>query len=102
MSNEVRETRDEKIMIRLTKEVKDDLAAIAKELGISVSALAAYVLGDYVRRTKLATQEVVVELARLLAQRANKEIPDDFIREIANREVHASFSSRVREGFPPR
>jgi antitoxin component of RelBE/YafQ-DinJ toxin-antitoxin module len=96
MANEERKTRDEKIMVRLTEQVKNDLAAIAQEMGISVSALAAYVLGDYVRRTKWATQEVAAELVKSLVERANKEVPDEFIREVVSREVHASFSSRDR------
>ena len=44
--------RDEKIVIRLTEEIKQEFQNTAEELGMTISALGSYIIGDYLRRLK--------------------------------------------------
>lgn len=44
--------RDEKIVIRLTEEVKTDFQKMADDLGMTISALGSYVIGRYVKEEK--------------------------------------------------
>lgn len=41
--------RSEHVMIRLTKDMKERFAEISKQRGMSVSAMAAYVIGTFVQ-----------------------------------------------------
>lgn len=44
--------RDCKVMIRLHEDVKNDLQLSAEEYGLSMSAFAAFVIGQYLRNQK--------------------------------------------------
>lgn len=44
--------RDEKVVIRLTDDVKNEFQEVAGTMGMTISALGSYVIGDYLRRLK--------------------------------------------------
>ncbi|MFB7138010.1 MULTISPECIES: hypothetical protein [Terrabacteria group] len=44
--------RDEKLVIRLVESVKEDFQAYSEELGMTMSALGSYVVGEWIRQQK--------------------------------------------------
>ncbi|MBY6270396.1 hypothetical protein [Parageobacillus thermoglucosidasius] len=44
--------RDDKVIIRLRSDVKEEFQRIADELGMTISALGSYVIGKFVRENK--------------------------------------------------
>lgn len=70
--------RDEKIIIRLTEDVKGEFQMLAEELGMTISALGSYVIGAYVReqKNKMAFQEKMIspmmqELSRMSVEKVD-------------------------------
>lgn len=55
--------RDEKVVFRLTEDIKQEFQTVAEGLGMTISALGSYVVGDYLRRLKneKAFQEKLIE-----------------------------------------
>jgi hypothetical protein len=55
--------RDEKVVIRLRADVKEEFQRMAEELGMTISSLGSYVIGKFVRENKksAALQEKMIE-----------------------------------------
>lgn len=51
--------RDEKVVIRLTDDVKAEFQTVAESMGMTISSLGSYVIGDYLRRLK--NDKVIME-----------------------------------------
>lgn len=67
--------REEKIMVRLSKSIKDDFQALAEEHGMTMSALAAYVIGQFVRTQKRVVDPMAQEMAAV-AKKAIEQVVD--------------------------
>lgn len=44
--------RDEKVVIRLTPEIKQEFQSMAEEYGMTISALGSYCIGKFIRQQK--------------------------------------------------
>jgi antitoxin component of RelBE/YafQ-DinJ toxin-antitoxin module len=73
--------RDEKVIIRLTEEVKTKFQNIAERYGLTISALGSYVIGEYVARIERneEMQEKIFEtmlkdMEGMVAQDAEKSL----------------------------
>lgn len=55
--------RDAKIIIRVSEDMKEDFQTMAEDMGITMSGLASYVLGNFMREEKLkrSMQEKMLE-----------------------------------------
>lgn len=77
--------RDEKLIIRLTDDVKDEFQTIAEGMGMTMSALGSFVVGDFVRRTKdeKVMREKMMEVAsdKMTAAIAEMFADPDFDRK---------------------
>lgn len=60
--------RDEKIMVRLSAEIKDEFQRLAEEHGVTMSALAAYVIGQYVRTQRRVIEPMTQQMAEVARQ----------------------------------
>jgi len=60
--SEYKMARDEKVIIRLTDDIKSEFQQIAEEMGMTISALGSYVIGAYIReqKNKVAFQEKMI------------------------------------------
>jgi len=60
--------REVKVIVRLTAEKKEEFQRLAEELGITMSALGAYVIGNFLRTQKKVLDPLVVEMAGVAKQ----------------------------------
>jgi antitoxin component of RelBE/YafQ-DinJ toxin-antitoxin module len=65
--------REEKVVARMTAEMKEKIQEIAQDRGITMSALIAYVLGSYVQQeefkkemTEKALSNLVPEISKMI------------------------------------
>jgi len=54
--------RDEKVMIRLSSDVKKEFQALANEYGMTMSAMAAFVIGQFVRTQRRVVEPMVQQV----------------------------------------
>lgn len=75
--------RDERIIIRLRSDVKEEFQQIAEELGMTISALGSFVIGKFVRENKknAALQEKILE--PVIHEMARSFVEDDKEMELA-------------------
>jgi antitoxin component of RelBE/YafQ-DinJ toxin-antitoxin module len=73
--------RDEKIVIRLTEDVKNRFQEIAERYGLTISALGSYVIGEYVAKVENNTRmqekilgKMVDEMKGMFIQEAEKSL----------------------------
>jgi predicted transcriptional regulator len=93
--------RDCKVMIRLSEDVKNDLQIFAEEYGLSMSAFAAFVIGQYLRNQKKVQaplidslkigmlevmKDIVSDEDKLDLQRTIEESIKDFLSRKAQRQ----------------
>lgn len=51
--------RDEKIIVKLSAEKKGQLQAISERMGVSMSAIGAYVIGQWLMQQEMVTKPLV-------------------------------------------
>jgi len=56
-------SRDEKVMIRLSSDVKKEFQTLADEYGVTMSAMAAFVIGQFVRMQRRVVEPMVQQMA---------------------------------------
>ena len=69
--------REDKVIIRLTVEVKQKFATIAEEMGMTVSALGSFVIGSFVRQQEKVVMPMQEAMKRALVEAAEKAVRDD-------------------------
>lgn len=63
--------RDEKVVIRLTDDVKSEFQVVAESMGMTISSLGSYVIGDYLRRLKsdrAITEKMAIAAVNYMAE----------------------------------
>lgn len=60
--------REAKVIVRLTVEKKEEFQQLAEELGITMSALGAYVIGNFIRTQKKVLDPLVSEMGEVAKQ----------------------------------
>lgn len=88
--------RDAKIIIRVPESVKDEFQKVAEEMGMTMSALGAYCVGQYLRqeRSKVQVQDKMLE--SVLPMFKEQAIPDLDNPEVLKAITHTL--SRLSEG----
>lgn len=70
--------REDKVIIRLSVEKKEEFQRLAEELGMTMSALGAYVIGNFLRTQRKVVEPIVSEMGevakRVLEQAAKEEV----------------------------
>lgn len=66
--------REDKVIIRLNGQVKEEFKKIADEHGLTVSAMGAYVLGQFVRTQKRIVDPIGEAFMEGLAKKVAEEI----------------------------
>jgi len=95
-------TRDERIVFRITAERKEALERLAQEMGVTVSALCAVVVGEWLERKarEQAVQDAMLK-GGMEVLRRNTDIPEDVLGELVVkvvRELRESTEARQRSG----
>jgi hypothetical protein len=59
--------RDEKIIIKLSAEKKGELQAISEQMGVSMSAIGAYIIGQWLMQQQMINKPLMEKMNNLLA-----------------------------------
>lgn len=68
--------REEKVVVRLNEQIKNDFQAIAEEHGITMSALAAFIIGGFVRQQKTIVAPMNEQIMQIVGQTVQKAVQD--------------------------
>jgi hypothetical protein len=71
--------RDEKIMIRLTTQIKDELQIAAESYGMTMSTLGSYIIGKWLsdqRKIRPLTEKITGEAVKLMGDAITNEAGD--------------------------
>jgi antitoxin component of RelBE/YafQ-DinJ toxin-antitoxin module len=64
--------REEKVIIRLSADKKDEFQRLAEELGMTMSALGAYVIGNFLRTQRKVIDPLVTDIAEVAKKVAER------------------------------
>jgi len=87
--------RETKIVLKVTEEIKNDLQDRAKRYGMTMSALGAYVIGQWLENQVTAREQIMKTIAeqgkamgaKSLDQLMTREMFQDMIRVIAEESI---------------
>jgi len=68
--------RDEKIMVRLSTDIKNEFQELADEYGMTMSALAAFVIGQFVRTQRRVVEPIIEQMAETARQAVKQAIDE--------------------------
>lgn len=68
--------RDDKVIIRLSVEKKEEFQKLAEDLGMTMSALGAYVIGNFLRTQKKVLDPLVLEMGEVAKKAVEKAVAE--------------------------
>lgn len=68
--------RDDKVIIRLSVEKKEEFQKLAEDLGMTMSALGAYVIGNFLRTQKKVLDPLVAEMGEVAKKAVEKAVAE--------------------------